>query len=385
MRSRAACRSKCDRRGHRRRRADGGAIYEAREFGKALREIMLLADKSNQQFDAAKPWELSKNPDTAPRALQAASESLEDFRVLTVLLKPVLPALAARAEAFLGLPPQSWADLARPLPGHRINSYTHLLQRIGRNKSRRCSRGRRRGGRGTRRVRHDNRTGHDHDRRFRKIDLRIAGSSMRKRSTARTSSSLARCRRERFDRLRRHQIRVLPEDLVGRLTPMVATRRVKFGVSEGMVLAASGDGPLPARARCGRGARDAHQVKGLVLPANANPARFSAESLGPLARGRQARWAVDLPSLTYTPPALACDRRPWPRASPQSRADPSRALPAGCRRGPGRAPSRDGAFRSRTCCREACRTSVPRAHRFAVGVLPSAARGAAAAISLFSA
>ena len=108
-----------------------GEHYERREFGKALREIMVLADQTNQYFDNAKPWELAKDPARAAGALAVSSECLEDFRILTVLMKPVLPALAAKAEAFLNLAPQTWADIARPLPdGHRINDYAHLMNRI---------------------------------------------------------------------------------------------------------------------------------------------------------------------------------------------------------------------------------------------------------------
>ncbi len=76
-----------------------GAHYERREFAKALREIMVIADQTNQYFDTAKPWELAKDPAKAQSAVAVSSECLEDFRILTVLLKPVLPALAAQAEA----------------------------------------------------------------------------------------------------------------------------------------------------------------------------------------------------------------------------------------------------------------------------------------------
>ncbi len=101
-----------------------GGHYERREFGKALREIMVLADQTNQYFDNAKPWELAKDPARAAGALAVSSECLEDFRVLTVLMKPVLPALAAKAEAFLNLAPQTWADIskaaARRTPHQRL-------------------------------------------------------------------------------------------------------------------------------------------------------------------------------------------------------------------------------------------------------------------------
>jgi len=225
--------------------------YEAREFGKALREIMLLADKSNQQFDAAKPWELSKSPDTAPRALQAASESLEDFRVLTVLLKPVLPALAARAEGFLGLPPQSWADLTRPLTeGHRINAYTHLLQRIDPKQVATLLEGPKTAAAAAPTVsaaaaEPSAITIDD----FGKIDLRIA--RIVNAEAVDGSDKLVKLTLDLGEGRHRTVFAGIksaynPQDLVGRLTPMVAnlaSRKMKFGVSEGMVLAASGDGP----------------------------------------------------------------------------------------------------------------------------------------------
>ncbi len=223
--------------------------YEGREFGKALREIMLLADKSNQQFDAAKPWELSKSPDTAPRALRAASESLDDFRVLTVLLKPVLPALAARAEAFLGLAPQSWADLTQPLPdGHRINAYTHLVQRIDPKQVATLLEGPKAAAAAaapTAAATPSIITIED----FGKIDLRIA--RIVNAEAVDGADKLVKLTLDVGEGRHRTVFAGIksvykPEDLVGRLTPMVANlapRKMKFGVSEGMVLAVSGDGP----------------------------------------------------------------------------------------------------------------------------------------------
>ena len=109
------------------------ASYESREFGKAIREIMLLADKYNQFVDEHKPWELAKkNDDESVARLQAVcSLALEMFRVLTLLLKPILPSLAASVENFLQVEPMNWQDVKNHLQsGHRISPYKHLMTRV---------------------------------------------------------------------------------------------------------------------------------------------------------------------------------------------------------------------------------------------------------------
>jgi methionyl-tRNA synthetase len=107
------------------------ALYEAREFGKAMREIMVLADLANQYIDREKPWELARQRGVEDRLHAVCSNSLNLFCLLTVLLKPVLPALAARVEAFLDIPPLRWEDIKTLLPaGHGIQPYAHLMVRI---------------------------------------------------------------------------------------------------------------------------------------------------------------------------------------------------------------------------------------------------------------
>ncbi|KYC28876.1 methionyl-tRNA synthetase [Sterolibacterium denitrificans] len=106
---------------------------EARDYARALREIMRLADVANLYVNDHKPWELAKDPSAEAEARLHAvcTTALNQFRNLTIYLKPVLPELAAQVETFLNLPPFAWADLARPLAaGHRINPYQHLMQRI---------------------------------------------------------------------------------------------------------------------------------------------------------------------------------------------------------------------------------------------------------------
>ena len=108
--------------------------YESRHFGYATQIIMALADKVNQYWDRQKPWEKAKQLDdpASRHALHdACSAAIESFRVLTILLKPVLPSLADKAERFLKIGPQSWKDIQNTLKeGHLINPYQHLAARI---------------------------------------------------------------------------------------------------------------------------------------------------------------------------------------------------------------------------------------------------------------
>ena len=106
---------------------------ESREYGKAIRLVMELADATNGFFDMAKPWMLAKSTDPAdrPHLHRVCTQTLECFRVLTIYLKAFLPRLASEAEAFLGLGAQQWSDLDTPLvPGARINAYKHLMARV---------------------------------------------------------------------------------------------------------------------------------------------------------------------------------------------------------------------------------------------------------------
>src|SRR5487761_2046231 len=105
--------------------------YEAREYGKALREVMLAADLANQYVDLQKPWELAKHGARADYLHEVCSEAINMFRLLTVYLKPVLPALAADVERFLGVAPMQWADAGSFLPAnHAIHAYRHLMTRV---------------------------------------------------------------------------------------------------------------------------------------------------------------------------------------------------------------------------------------------------------------
>jgi methionyl-tRNA synthetase len=248
-------------------------LYEAREYGRALREIMAFADEVNLRFDGAAPWKLVKEGKTA-EAAAVCSECLEAFKVMTACLKPVLPALAAQAEAFLAAPALDWSNAATPLgAGHRVGSYQHLMQRVdpklldalfeppaapepekltpgGKNQAPTVGAGAsslppegaalalgRPGGEDIApTITIDD---------FAKIDLRIA--KIVACEAVEGSTKLLRLTLDVGEGRTRNVLSGIasayrPEDLVGKLTVMVANlapRKMKFGVSEGMVLAAS--------------------------------------------------------------------------------------------------------------------------------------------------
>jgi methionyl-tRNA synthetase len=105
-------------------------LYEKREFGHAMREIMTLADHANQYIDEEKPWVLIKAPDRMTEVQHTCSVGLNLFRVLMIYLKPVLPRLTADVEAFLNAGELTWDDLNKPLTGHQINKFRPLMTRI---------------------------------------------------------------------------------------------------------------------------------------------------------------------------------------------------------------------------------------------------------------
>ena len=106
-------------------------LYEQRETGKVVREVMALCDKVNAYVDANKPWEIAKSPDQYERLQDVCTTCIEAFRILTIYLKPILPKLAADVAFFLMVPPEDFADVKTPLgPGAQIGEYTHLMQRV---------------------------------------------------------------------------------------------------------------------------------------------------------------------------------------------------------------------------------------------------------------
>jgi methionyl-tRNA synthetase len=226
-------------------------LYETREFGKALREVMLLADRVNEYVDQHKPWELAKQAGMERALHDACTVCIEAFRVLTVYLKPVLPALAARVEAFLAIEPLKWADAQRSIGhggAHRIGEYKHLMQRVEPRQLEAlfepappaegaAAAAALPGGEAVAPT-----IGIDD---FAKVDLRIAKIVAAERVEG--STKLLRLTLDIGEAQPRNVFSGIasayaPEQLVGRLTVMVANlapRKMKFGVSEGMVLAAS--------------------------------------------------------------------------------------------------------------------------------------------------
>jgi methionyl-tRNA synthetase len=107
-----------------------GALYEAREYSKAVREIMNLADEANVVINEYKPWELAKKSDL-PNLQMICTVAINMFRYLTLYLKPIVPALAYDAESLLNFGAMQWHDAQVLLPdGHRIGAYQHLMTRV---------------------------------------------------------------------------------------------------------------------------------------------------------------------------------------------------------------------------------------------------------------
>lgn len=226
-------------------RAQSAAIaelYETREFGKALREIMALADKVNEFVDQNKPWELAKQEGMDAALLDVCSVCIEAFRLLTIYLKPVLPALGAQVEAFLKVEPLRWSDSARALGAHQIGAYQHLMQRVDLAKVEQLFEAPPApklvpGGEDIApEIKIDD---------FAKVDLRIA--KIVKAEHVEGSDKLLRLTLDAGEGKTRNVFSGIkaaykPEDLEGKLTVLVANlapRKMKFGISEGMVLAAS--------------------------------------------------------------------------------------------------------------------------------------------------
>ena len=104
--------------------------YESREYARALRDIMALADIVNEYVDANKPWELAKQEGQDARLHEVCSELINAFTMLTAYLAPVLPQTAANAARFLNLDAITWANTRETLGEHAINKYEHLMQRV---------------------------------------------------------------------------------------------------------------------------------------------------------------------------------------------------------------------------------------------------------------
>jgi methionyl-tRNA synthetase len=106
------------------------AAYAADEYGQAIRQVMALADEANRYIDEQKPWVIAKQAGSDSELQQVCTQGLNLFRILAAGLKPVLPDICARAELFFDAPVTHWDDFSEPLLGHRIAPYEALLTRI---------------------------------------------------------------------------------------------------------------------------------------------------------------------------------------------------------------------------------------------------------------
>ncbi len=230
-------------------------LYEGREYGRAIREVMALADIANQYIDDRKPWVLAKQPGAKHEVQEVCSVGLNLFRVLMTYLAPVLPAMAEKVQAFLKLPSLCWDDIAEPLLDHRIEKFKPLMTRIDPASVEAMLAASRE---------HLEATdaasvtvsgpladepiaatiGYDE---FARLDLRVA-RIVKARAVEQADKLLALTldlggeTRNVFAGIKSAYA---PEDLEGRLTVMVANlapRKMRFGVSEGMVLAAGPGG-----------------------------------------------------------------------------------------------------------------------------------------------
>jgi methionyl-tRNA synthetase len=221
------------------------AAYEARDTARAAREAMQLCDRVNEYVDANKPWELAKKDGMGERLHDVCSTCIEAFRILTIYLKPMLPRLAADVASFLIVPPEQFADVNKPLgAGHQIGAYQHLMQRVDEKQLEalfempepvveKVTPG---GEEIAPTIGIDD---------FAKVDLRIA--KIVECKAVEGSTKLLQLTLDAGEGKTRNVFSGIasmyqPEDLQGKLTVLVANlapRKMKFGVSEGMVLAAS--------------------------------------------------------------------------------------------------------------------------------------------------
>ena len=235
--------------------------YESRDYARALREIMATADLVNTAFDHGAPWKLAKEG-KGDEAAAVGSYCLEMFKLLTACLKPVLPELAQQAQAFLKCAPLDWSNAATPLgAGHVVGNYKHLMQRVEAKQlealfeapadaqvsppspqpSPEGGGSEKPGGEEIAPII----TIDD----FTKIDLRIA--KIVNCEAVEGSTKLLRLTLDVGEGRMRNVFSGIasaykPDELVGKLTVMVANlapRKMKFGISEGMVLAASDADP----------------------------------------------------------------------------------------------------------------------------------------------
>ena len=224
--------------------------YEKREYGHAMREIMALADKANQYIDDKKPWVIAKEEGQDQALHDICSVGINLFRVLTTYLQPVLPVTAQKACDYLNLEALAWQECARPLADHTVNTFKPLMQRVDMKhidamieSSKQSMPEENAKPKSSIESIADTITFDE----FAKIDLRIA--RIVKAEHVEGAEKLLQLTLDIGDEQRNVFAGIKsaysPEDLEGRFTVMVANlapRKMRFGVSEGMVLAAGPGG-----------------------------------------------------------------------------------------------------------------------------------------------
>ena len=218
--------------------------YEAREYSKAMRLVMALADKANRYIDEHKPWVMAKDADRAPDVQLVCTQGLNLFRSLMIYLSPVIPATAAAAREFLGEDTWTWKAAGRPLLGTSINKFKPLLTRVDQKQVERMVEQSKESTPVAMTEEKDDTITIDD---FMRVDLRIA--RVEKAEPVEGADKLLALTLDLGDSQRQVFAGIKaayePESLVGRHVVVVANlkpRKMRFGTSEGMVLAAGPGG-----------------------------------------------------------------------------------------------------------------------------------------------
>jgi methionyl-tRNA synthetase len=222
--------------------------YDQREFSRAMREIMLLADRANQYIDERKPWVLAKDPDAVAEVQAVCTQGLNLFRVLMIYLTPVLPDMSANVAEFLNTQPPRWQDSSAPLLNVAINKFKPLMARIEPANVEKMIEASRQMAAPQPESKNEADATDDlisiDD--FLKVDLRIA--AVKQAEAVEGADKLLRITLDdgTGERMVLAGIKSAydPADLVGKQVVIVANlkpRKMRFGTSEGMILAAGGD------------------------------------------------------------------------------------------------------------------------------------------------
>ena len=224
-------------------RADEIAVhYENGDYSKAVREIMAMADRANQYIDEHKPWIMIKDENQRDQVQQVCSDGLNLFRILVIYLKPILPSIAEKSEAFLA-DNFDWSSLATPLTSHKINAFKPLLTRLEMASVTEMIEAGKDGAQVEEDKEEEEQMSTIEYDDFAKLDLRVA--RIVNAEAIEGADKLLKLTLDIGDEERTVfagiKAAYAPEDIIGKLTVMIANlapRKMRFGVSEGMVLAA---------------------------------------------------------------------------------------------------------------------------------------------------